>query len=488
MAVVTWSTTTSGNWSLPSDWSTDALPAVADTAQIFRTFGVHPYTITEDTTATIAALTIGDPNATLAFATANTTLTVNGPTILTLGTISITNVTDTLSSGSLSQTGGAFTESAGKLDVTGLASLTGSTTDSISGGVFNAGTLTIGDGSIVERLTLSGGTTTVSGMTTINGATAVRGSQIVMSGGSLAATGGITFGTGTFAGTLSGAGNISGGTISGGGTIIASGTLDIANTISSGPTLAFASGGTSVLKLDGTVTSLSAIAFSNDAQTLEIGRTGTLTIVAAETVTGGGIQLDGGTLTDANGISFGNAGGQNGRLSGFGSVAAILTRAGPGGADTITASGGTLFLAAAIGASTGLVYRITGTTSSVLELDGGVGAGNSFSFLGAAGDLAYRYVGSISENVIGLSVGAPATSTNFIDYMNKTVTISDRSNAHTGTGATVSLSDGSVLTLTGVTGAAGTWFASTPGRTALMAPISSSARPIRPATRPARAS
>ncbi len=461
MATLSWSTATSGNWNQPSNWSAGTLPAAADTAQIVRTFGLHPYTITEDATAAIAALMLGDPNATLAFNTANTTLTISGTTILSLGTISITDATDTLSTAAFSQTGGTFNESAGKLDVTGLASLTGSITDTISGGVFNAGTLTIGDGFSVEKLTLSGGTTTVSGVTTINGATTVRGSQIVMSGGSLAATGGITFGSGTFAGTLSGAGNISGGTISGAGTIIASGILDIANTISSGPTLAFASGGTSVLKLDGTVTALSAIVFSSDAQTVEIGRNGTLTIVVAETVTGGGIQLDGGTLTDANGLLFGTIGGQNGRLSGFGTVAANMTRVGPGGANTITASGGTLFLGASIGAGTGLVYRIAGTTASVLELDLGVGAGNNFTFLGAAGDLAYKYFGSISENVIGLNVGTTTTPTNFIDYMNKTVTISDKSNAHTGTGATVNLSDGSALTLTGVTGAVGTWFVNT---------------------------
>jgi collagen type I/II/III/V/XI/XXIV/XXVII alpha len=460
MATLSWSTITSGNWSVPSNWSTGALPAATDTAQITRTFGVHPYTITEDTTTKIAALTVGDSNATLAFNTADKTLTVSGSTILNLGTISITNATDTLSTGLFSQTGGTFTESAGKLDVTGLASLAGSTTDTISGGVFNAGALTIGDGSSVQRLTLSGGTTTVSGTTTINGATAVRGSQIVMSGGNLAATGGITFGTGTFAGTLSGAGTVTGGSISGAGTITATGTLDIANTILSGPTLTISTGVVSDLKLEGIVTSAAAITINDARQTLEIGAKGALTIGAAETVTGGGITLDGGTLTDANGISFGTTKDQSGRLSGFGTVAAILTRVG-GGADTITASGGRLFLGGAIGAGSGLVYRIAGTTSSVLELDGGVGAGNSFTFLGAAGDLAYKNVNSISENILGLNVGTTVTPTNFIDYMKQTATVLDTSNAHTGTGATVHLSDGSVLTLSGITGAVGTWFVNT---------------------------
>jgi Hint domain len=460
MATLSCSTITSGNWSLAGNWSPSALPALGDTAQIVRTFGVHPYTITEDTTATITALTVGDSNATLALNTANKTLTVRGSTILNLGTISITNAAGTLSTGSFSQTGGAFTESAGLLNVTGLASLAGSTTDTISGGVFNAGTLTIGDGSSVQRLTLSGGTTTVSGTTTINGATAVRGSQIVMAGGNLAATGGITFGTGTFAGTLSGAGTVTGGSISGAGTITATGTLDIANTILSGPTLTISTGVVSDLKLEGTVTSAAAITINDANQTLEIGAKGALTIGAAETVTGGGITLDGGTLIDANGISFGTTKDQSGRLSGFGTVAAILTRVG-GGADTITASGGRLFLGGAIGAGSGLVYRIAGTTSSVLELDGIVGAGNSFTFLGAAGDLAYKDAGKISENILGLNVGTTVTPTNFIDYMNKTVTVSDTSNAHTGTGATVQLSDGSVLTLSGITGAVGTWFVNT---------------------------
>ncbi len=577
MAIRTWTVlgrAGSGPWSATAHWVGGA-PGVTDSAFIDQALE-GAYTVSEDTTATIAALTVGAANATLAFNTAATTLNVSGATILSLGTISITNASAALSTGTFSATGGTFTESNGLLSVTGLASFTGGT-DTIAGGAFNAGTLSVGvDAGAVATLTLSGGTTTVSGLTTIHSAGSADGGRIAMSGGSLVATGGIDFSGTSNLGRLIGKGTVSGGTITGAGTITAAGTLDIANTISSGPTLTIATNLASVLKLDGTATSAGAITINNANQTLEIGGFGALTIGAAENVTGGQITLDGGTLTDGNGISFGNAAG-SGRLSGFGTVAANLTRVGAGGANTITASGGTLevtgtfgaglvaaigttsasvlkfdsggtaaaltinnanqtleiggsgtltltgrqnvrlgkiamsggaltdssgivigdganvgtligfgtisaatsitkggtgignlveasggtlILGAAIGAATGLAYQIAATVSSVMELDGAVGVGNTFTFLGAAGDLAYNHSGGFSENIIGLDVGATATPTNFIDYTNHSVTISG-SNVHTGNSAVVTLSDGSVLTLTGITHAPGTWFVNT---------------------------
>ena len=428
--------------------------------------------------------------------------------------------------------------------------------------------------SSARTLTLSGGITTVSGVTTISAGNSKGGSKIAMSGGSLAAMGGISFAGNSNFGILTGNGTVSGGAISGNGTITASGgTLDIGNAISNGPTLTIATAAGSDLKIDGTASVSPAIAITSANQTLEVGAAGALTIGAGESVISGVIKLDGGTLTDANGISFGS-GATSGTLSGFGVVAANLTRLGSGAADTITASGGTLevtgtfgaglvaaidttsasdlrfdststvaalsitnanqtlevhsgtltltgaqtvslgtilmsggtlgdssgivlgsgtsagsltgagtvsadikkggtsasnfieasggvlVLTGTVGVASGLSYQIADSTSSVLELDGTVGAGNTFSFLGADGDLQYSQTGGISENIVGLNVGTSAIPTNFIESFGHAVTISG-SNVHTGNSATVDLSDGSVLTLTGITNAPGTWFVNT---------------------------
>ena len=400
-----------GNWSNTKDWSTGALPAIADTALISVGGFNGPYTITEDTTATIAALTVSDTNATLAFTTPSTTLTVNGPTILTLGTISIASATGTLSTGTFTQTGGTFLETAGALNVTGLASLTGSITDKISGGVFNAGTLTLGDGKAAETLTLAGGALSVSGATTINNL-----------------------------GTLKGSGTVTGGAISGAGTINASGgTLDIANTIISGLTFTIGSGSTSDLKLDGIVTSAAPITINAAVQTLEIGATGTLTIGAAETVTGGKILLDGGTLIDASGIAFGNTSGQNGFLSGFGIVEANLTRLGSA-PSTITASGGTLDLTGTFDSgfnfvigtapNSDLKFENTGTLSAPITINNSnqtleIGSAGNITITGPQAINDKQIVGgggtikldggtlAVSNGTTGLTIGSGGTLTGF---------------------------------------------------------------------------
>ena len=604
MANVSWSWTLgggTGNWNTPADWTNKSVPAANDSVFITRSSG-SAYTITlgasQPSTGSYAALTEGASQATLALSVDSATLSVAGATTLSAGTVNISN-TATLSTGTLLVSGGTFTESQGLLSVTGSGPtalsvtngsfiLAGGTvavangasftngTDTISGGAFNAGSLVIGaNTSSARALTLSGGVTTVSGVTTISSASgAGGGSKIAMSGGSLVATGGINFTGAANWGVLTGNGMVSGGAITGNGTITASGgTLDIGNAIGSGPKLTIDTGTTSDLKIEGTVAVANAIAITTASQTLEIGAAGTLTIGAGQNVAFGTIVLDGGTLTDASGISFGS-GAFNGTLSGFGVVAANLTRVVTGTADTITASGGTLdltgtfggglvaaistaspsdlkfdststvlalsindrnqtlevhsgaltltgaqtvslgtilmsggtlgdtsgivlgngtsagsligagtvsadirkggtsasniveasggvlVLTGTIGVASGLSYQIADSTSSVLELDGTVGAGNTFTFLGADGDLQYSQTGGISENIVGLNVGTSLVPTNFIESFGEAVTISG-SNVHTGNSATVNLSDGSVLTLTGITNAPGTWLVNT---------------------------
>ena len=603
MANVTWTFTLGGgttNWNTPADWSPKSVPAAGDTVFLSRGSS-SAYTVTLDTsqpaTNSYAALNVTSAQATLALSVDNATLSVAGATTLSAGAINISNAA-TLATGTLVVSGGTFTESQGLLSVAGAGAtalavsggsflLSGGTvgvtggasftngTETISGGAFNAGSLVVGsNASSARTLTLSGGITTISGVTTISAGDSKGGSKIAMSGGSLAAMGGISFAGNSNFGILTGNGTVSGGAISGNGTLTASGgTLDIGNAISNGPTLTIATAAGSDLKIDGTASVSPAIAITSANQTLEVGAAGALTIGAGQSVISGVIKLDGGTLTDANGISFGS-GATNGTLSGFGVVAANLTRLGSGAADTITASGGTLevtktfgaglvavidttsasnlrfdststvaalsitnanqtlevhsgtltltgaqtvslgtilisggalgdssgivlgsgtnagsltgagtvsadikkggtsasnfieasggvlVLTGTVGVASGLSYQIADSTSSVLELDGTVGAGNTFSFLGADGDLQYSQTGGISENIVGLNIGTSAIPTNFIELFGHAVTISG-SNVHTGNSATVDLSDGSVLTLTGITNAPGTWFVDT---------------------------
>jgi hypothetical protein len=375
MASATWTIgNSSGNWTTGADWSTGTVPAAGDSVFLTRT-NIGNYVVSLNAIepaggGSYAALTVGNSQATISLGVVGNTLSVSGNTGLSIGTINISS-TSTLATGSFTATGGTFVESAGKLSVTGLASFSGAGSDTISGGTFNAGTLTVGDGTTAQTLTLSGGTTTVSGLATINNASSSGGSKIVMgstaSVGALVATGGISFGGSSSRGTLSGKGAVTGGTISGAGTITATGgTLDIGNAIGSGPILTIGTASVSDMKLDGTATSAAAIAINNANQTLEIGTVGALTIGQAETVSLGTIRMSGGTLTDSSGLILGS-GGNAGSLTGQGIVAASLDKGGSSAGNTITAKGGTLDLTGTVGS--GLAAAIDSNSASDLKFD-----------------------------------------------------------------------------------------------------------------------
>ena len=132
--------------------------------------------------------------------------------------------------------------------------------------------------------------------------TATNGT-IKIDGGTLTDAAGITL---TSPAALTGSGTVAANTaLSGTGTVTASGgTLDLLGTVNSGLVLAIATGSPSTLKIDGTATSAAAITLNNANQTLEIGASASLTINAAQTATNGTIKIDGGTLTDASGITL----------------------------------------------------------------------------------------------------------------------------------------------------------------------------------------
>lgn len=262
---------------------------------------------------------------------------------------------DTLNSSSgtvINNTGGTITISGNGV----LTDTAGSGT-----GINNAGgTINIGSGTVSST-----GTSNISNTGTINisGGTLSSGS-----GGIVNASNSNITGFGTLIGAISGTGTI---------TAKGNGTLDLTGTISSGLVLTIDPTTGSRLKIDGSATSTGPIntvgqTSLSDNNTLEIGANGNLTIGAAESVTGSGsIQLDGGTVTDASGITLaGTNGGAAPTLSGFGTVAAPLSVAGNG---LIQLDGGTLTDSSGITFVQGGFLKGHGTV--VAALSGGPGAG-----------------------------------------------------------------------------------------------------------------
>jgi len=246
--------------------------------------------------------------------------------------------------------------------------------------------------------TLAVGSSTLNVAGTSATAIDVIAGAITIAGGNISDAGGFTLASGA---TLSGWGTVAA-VVSGGGTITASGgTLDLTGTVS-GPTLAISSASGSDLKIDGTASSASAIAITNANQTLEIGAAGALTIGSPETITGGHVQLDGGTLTDASGISLGGGA----TLSGKGRVAAAIS-----GGGTITASGRTLEFQQGIDGSAVSAFQIANVSGSDLQFDSTVGVAGTIdptvTFNGTNGllDLSHTTLGNFQGAVANFAPG-----------------------------------------------------------------------------------
>jgi hypothetical protein len=161
---------------------------------------------------------------------------------------------------------------------------------------------------------------------------------------------------------------------------------------------------------------------------------GTVDMANGSTITATNITLGTGGILEGNGIV-------TGALSGSGIVQA--------------SSGGILKLETAIGSSTGLQFEISNAGNNTLEVDASIGAGNTFTFFpfspSSPQAFAYNSAPAITVNIVGLDVGSSATaSTNVVDFMQHTVTVTSGGEG-SGTGGTVTLSDGSILTLSGIT-------------------------------------
>ncbi|MGY4509011.1 Hint domain-containing protein [Bradyrhizobium sp. USDA 3650] len=359
-------------------------------------------------------------------------LTLSGGTISGTGTIaSGTNLSGTGTVAISIANSGTITATGGTLDLTGAVTNRTLAISSSSASVLKidgtviAAALTIGSANQTLEVGTSGNLTLTSAQTLTNG-------KIQLDGGTLTDTSGITL---TSPGQIIGSGTIATGTtVSGTGTVTANGgTLDIFGTINSGVKLAIGTTTASVLKIDGTATSSTAISLTDSDQTLSIGATGALTIVGAlqQDVSGAHIVLGGGSLTASGGIHLhGSA-----SVSGFGTLNVGTSN----GLDTsqsgiITASGGVLNLVGKVdltGASSGNVTIATGSAST-LEFSGGsasidaitinnvnqtleVGASGSLSISGAQGitNGTILLAGGTLTDTSGLTVGAGAKLTGF---------------------------------------------------------------------------
>ena len=116
-------------------------------------------------------------------------------------------------------------------------------------------------------------------------------------------------------------------------------------------------------------------------------------------------------------------------------------------------------MSTAIGKNSGLVFAIGDTPVSALQLSADPGDGNTFTFLGSDGELALTSsaASGFNDAVVGLDVGGTITPTNLVHLLgDKTVTVAS-GQIGSGTTGMVTLSDGAVLNLSGITNVSGTW-------------------------------
>jgi hypothetical protein len=432
MASVLWKNPgTGGNWNVSGFWTGlpvgESFPgqvvANADSVTL-GSGGIKTYTTTFNVSAaSIGSLTItGEASPGVHTTTLRMTA---GDTLTDSGGITLTNANSLISGAGTISVGGPISgigtiaagvaaTSGGTLDLTGTGSIASGAVLAINnnnpttlqldlaGGVTAAAPISMNAANQTLKIsnsavTINGGVQNVSG-----------GSHIVMDGGTLTAGSGIAFNTATLGGFGKVAADLT--QTSGTNTVTASGTLDLTGTFGAGLIAAIDPTKTSDLKFDNAGTSSAAISITSANQTLEVGASGALTIGAPQNVTGGKIQMSGGTLTDVGGISFGT-GASNGTLSGFGTVAANLQRAGSGAADTITASG-TLDLTGTFGP--GLVAAIDSTKASDLKFDGAatsssaisINSGNQTLEIGGGGALTIDALQSLTSGTIKMDGGA----------------------------------------------------------------------------------
>ena len=218
-------------------------------------------------------------------------------------------------------------------------------------------------GPVVVTLAISSFTLNLTGSGNV-----LTAGHITIAGGTINSSGGLSLASGSDLigwGTL----NVSG-LYAGTGTMQASGgVLDVFGTVVSGVVLSIDSATNSTLKIENDATSAAAISITSGNQTLEIGSSGNLTINAAQTVTNAIVQLDGGSLSDASGITIDTGA----RLIGAGTITAG-TSSGTDfeGVGSVTASGGILDFATRVDTTTQTAFDIA--SGATLKFESSVGA------------------------------------------------------------------------------------------------------------------
>jgi hypothetical protein len=147
-----------------------------------------------------------------------------------------------------------------------------------------------------------------------------------------------------------------------------------------------------------------------------------------------------------------------------------VTGALSGSGEVLANGGADLQLETAIGSSTGLQFTIGNTGNNVLQVDASIGGGNTFTFQTFSPSFlqtfAYNSTSPIAENIVGLDVGASAgVKTNSVDFRAEPGLTVTSGGKGSGTSGTVKLSDGSTLTLSGITdsGVGPNWFVNAVG-------------------------
>jgi hypothetical protein len=271
---------------------------------------------------------------------------------------------------------------------------------------------------------------------TLTGSQTISLGKIKLDGGTLTDTAGITLGGGSNSGTMTGFGTIAAAVPLGGSGTASSitatgGTLEVTGAVTGISTLAIGSGATDRLLLDA-ANSATSLTFAGSTGTLELNSNSTLTLVNPSAIGANTAKLDGvGTtqLTDTAGITL-----AGGTISGTGTVSGTTSITGYGtvsipltNADTITASGGTLDLTAAV--SSGSAFQIANVLGSDLEFDSSVGASTTITFDGETGLLDLTKLANFQGTVAGFAPGdgiqvAGATSV-ALDSTGKMLTVFD---------------------------------------------------------------
>jgi hypothetical protein len=303
----------------------------------------------------------------------------------------------------------------------------GANDDVVLGGT-DTYTLTLNISATLKSLTINdGGATLAIGRASLTSSTAINvaAGQVTIAGGTI--TGGMAL---ALSSSLTGWGSVAG-SLSGSGTVTASGgTLDLTGTVK-GPQLLIGAAAGSDLKIDGTATSTGAIAIGSANQTLEIGAAGSLTIGAAETVTAGHIQLDGGSLADSSGIVLS----PGATLSGKGTVSAAVS-----GTGTTTANGGILDFESPGSGTTVITssFQISNVAGSDLQFGSNVGATGTVTFNGATGmlDLGSNlgsFQGVIANFASGDAIKVALAASVALDPTGKVLSVYNSSNNPLGT-------------------------------------------------------